>query len=108
MAICEQVETKGEITLGEDQKLTPTELALKVMDYLPAAKYISLKSKEYIVYNNILLLIKQITYLGNPHPQNKKRIQIPTDWKNVYELAINERYSPRYIGIYTYNATQFL
>ena len=103
MAICEQVETKGEITLGEDQKLTPTELALKVMDYLPAAKYISLKSKEYIVYNNILLLIKQITYLGNPHPQNKKRIQIPTDWKNVYELAINERYSPRYIGIYTYN-----
>jgi len=35
----------------------------------------------------INILAKNITYLGNPHPIHKKRIQIPEAWKNLLPLT---------------------
>lgn len=48
----------------------------------------------------IILLVKQITYLGNPHPIYKKRIQIPRSW---IDLSSQYRdFDVRFIGIYKY------
>jgi hypothetical protein len=42
-----------------------------------------------LTYNgvSINLLVKNVTYLGNPHPINKKRIQIPESWKDYLDLV---------------------
>lgn len=46
--------------------------------------------------------IKNITYLGNPHPYYKKRIQIPNDLKEFYEKSVSMGKTPLLLGIYTY------
>lgn len=50
------------------------------------------------------LLVRSCTYLGNPHPIFKKRVQLPV-WFNEYANAISNQ-SPdidvRYIGVYHY------
>ena len=40
------------------------------------------RDKEYCIY------YKNISYLGNPHPKFKKRIQISNDFKTIYERKL--------------------
>lgn len=50
------------------------------------------------------LLVRSCTYLGNPHPIYKKRIQLPL-WFNEYAKHISETnpdIDVRYIGVYHY------
>lgn len=61
--------------------------------------------RRVFVYTNaigksIVLLCKNITYLGNPHPILKKRIQLST-WYKGFSLT-NEDMDVRYIGVYHY------
>ena len=51
-----------------------------------------------------ILLHKAISYLGNPHPIFKKRIQMPSDWQDFCnEAAVaNIDYDIRFVGIYHY------
>ena len=53
-------------------------------------------SKTYI------LLTKAVTYLGNPHPVFKKRIQLP-DWYQDFALKHTE-FDIRFLGVYHYEA----
>lgn len=48
----------------------------------------------------IALLTKAITYLGNPHPKFKKRIQLP-DWYQSF-CKRNPDLDVRFLGIYNY------
>ena len=45
---------------------------------------------------------KNITYLGNPHPAFKKRIQIPGDLQAFYRDAVAEGLTPVLLGVYTH------
>lgn len=50
------------------------------------------------------LLVRACTYLGNPHPVYKKRVQLP-QWFNEYTSQITKEYPDidvRYIGVYHY------
>ncbi len=52
----------------------------------------------------IQLLVRTCTYLGNPHPIFKKRVQLPT-WFNEYANQMKEErpdVDVRYIGMYHY------
>jgi len=57
--------------------------------------------KNYFEVNGIKLFIKNITYLGNPHPNHKKRIQISKGWGEY--LKDENSYL---IGLYSYKTTQ--
>lgn len=50
-----------------------------------------------------ILLTCQITYLGNPHPTFKKRVQLKSWFKDVYDLLnCDDNNDIRLIGIYRY------
>ena len=71
-------------------------------------KRIKLFNKTVLEYTRLdgskeILLVKSISYLGNPHPLYKKRIQIP-NWYKDFCLQAEEIYANiRFIGIYEYD-----
>lgn len=91
----EQINIKSEVIRDFDKKLKYTDI-------------VSILSKHFKIIENknpylcelegkkFTVCIKQITYLGNPHPIFKKRIQIPKKWKKA---LIN---GALLIGIYRY------
>ena len=92
----EQILNNGEVVMDYDAKL-------KVQDIKSIlSKYIEITSNKNpfeCKYKNkdFNICIKQITYLGNPHPDFKKRIQISKDWK-VYLKSEDTLL----MGIYSY------
>ncbi|MBT1374226.1 hypothetical protein FCM32_01580 [Mycoplasma bovis] len=67
---------------------------------------INIQNKRYIQYSKgikkYIILPKSVTYLGNPHPKFKKRIQIPRHFKNIYNSKKYSDYIFRVFGIYKY------
>lgn len=64
--------------------------------------------KKVLVYDNsgqkTIVLLKNISYLGNPHPVFKKRIQLP-DWYQDFCARLKEEnldYDVKFIGVYHY------
>ncbi|MBR1626567.1 MAG: hypothetical protein IJ681_05415 [Bacteroidales bacterium] len=55
--------------------------------------------------NKIVLLVKAVTYLGNPHSIHKKRMQLPTWFKEFASKVAKEKpeYDVKFIGVYHYN-----
>ena len=101
MKIVEQVNLNGEIVEGYDTSLSKKAIFEKLKDYFPNV------SMEYDLivgkYNNInySILIKNITYLGNPHPTYKKRIQI-AGLPEFYSESLNKNYVPLMLGVYSF------
>lgn len=60
---------------------------------------------EYVDKKKVYhLLVRPCTYLGNPHPLYKKRVQLPL-WFNEYTNSINKKnpnIDVRFIGVYHY------
>ena len=87
MKIVEQVNKNGEIVSGYDTSLSPKEILGKLDTYFPNIR----KENGLIIglFNNVeySILIKNITFLGNPHPLYKKRIQI-AGLHEFYEVSI--------------------
>lgn len=54
------------------------------------------RDKEYCIF------YKNVSYLGNPHPKFKKRIQIPTEFKKLYEENKQKNIVTLLIGLYKY------
>ena len=54
------------------------------------------------------ILCKNISYLGNPHPIYKKRIQIPDGFINLFNENINKGITTLLIGVYKYKDTVFI
>lgn len=105
----EQVDGRLNIITDQDQPLKGNKLYNTIIDVLgdKCTKECFDKTKHYLKYTPengrpILMLVKAVTYLGNPHPIYKKRIQIPTWWidfVNTYE----EKFDVRFIGVYHYD-----
>lgn len=60
------------------------------------------KSKKYCIFS------KNISYLGNPHPIYKKRIQIPNNFLDLYNSNKKKRIQTLLIGVYVYKNTILL
>lgn len=99
----EQVDDEGFICIDYDRSLTVTEIYDRIKNYFPKI-YKSAdglicgehKGKKYSIR------AKNVTYLGNPHPHYKKRIQIPDDLQSFYKKSIGRNMQPLLIGLYTY------
>lgn len=54
------------------------------------------RNKEYCIY------FKNVSYLGNPHPKYKKRIQIAKEFKKLYEENSRKNVTTLLVGVYKY------
>lgn len=90
-----------------DQTLSATEIYRALQTFLGEnVRKESIDRKPCYIYTNptggkTVLLCKNISYLGIPHPHFKKRIQIPL-WYKDYCIE-NNNLDIRYIGIYHYD-----
>lgn len=95
----EQVKENGHIEYDYDIKLSPT----KIFELLKKIFKTDIKkdNKQYIVYEKIALLCANVTYLGNPHPYYKKRIQLQKYFEN-YTIQNKEKgLKTFFLGIYS-------
>ena len=103
----EQVDVDGNIVIDYDCSLSSSELFNRVSKYFKNIR----KDERGVVCgthgnNEYMLRMKNITYLGNPHPHFKKRIQIADDLKQFYDYALGNNAIPILLGVYTYKDTQ--
>ena len=111
----EQLDYLGNVTLAQDQPLTPRQLRDKTVSYLGAANCYeeTIAGKKVLIYHtahkDYVLLLKAITYLGNPHPVFKKRIQLPSWYQYFCDFikTHNMPYDVRFMGVYHYEDTIF-
>ena len=101
-ALVEQVTTTGELVTGCDNILTSSEILNTLKEYFP-----NIEKNEIGIIGNYQgfkysIRVKNITYLGNPHPVYKKRIQISPDLQEFYGKSKNLGYTPILLGIYTF------
>ena len=107
----EQITLDKSLVVAQDQPLSDRQLQSCLMDILgrencsvlrlPPRKWVLEYSCQGKVFH---LLVRTCTYLGNPHPVFKKRVQLPL-WFNEYasEMAeIRPDVDVRYIGVYHY------
>ena len=101
--LTDQVNRNGEIVLDYDQSYSPSDHFAVLQKYFPG---IQRKDSYYIgEYENykISIRVKNVTYLGIPHPVFKKRIQIASDLLDFYSESKSESRIPLLFGIYRYN-----
>lgn len=106
LALVEQVTSSGDIILGCDYSLSTSEIFNRLQKYFPNIE----KDTDGFIHGNYKgfkysIRIKNITYLGNPHAEYKKRIQIPEDLPQFYQHSKSLDYVPLLLGIYTFNDT---
>lgn len=108
----EQIALDKSLVVAQDQPLNAKELRAHLMSVLDSRKCrILMYSKqkwilEYTISKDKVLhiLVRTCTYLGNPHPIYKKRVQLPL-WFNEYAREVNKKkqnIDVRYIGVYHY------
>lgn len=107
----EQLDFLGNVVIAPDQPLRGNALFEAVINRLGSddcrieRKY----GKKVLIYTHngkeTVLLVKAITYLGNPHPLFKKRIQLP-DWYQDFCAAAerdNCNFEIKFLGVYHYD-----
>ena len=104
----EQITLDGELVYEHDARLTRKEtktIYSSIFGDMYSQLEICGKKVDTVVSSNkkIVLLTSQISYLGNPHPTYKKRVQLKEWFKDVYELlGSDSNVDIRLIGIYRY------
>lgn len=96
----EQVE-KGNVIIDYDTKLSSKEILLIMKQYFDNISNENSKFEAEINNQKLTFLIKNVTYLGHPHPLYIKRIQLNNLWEE--ELKNDNTFL---LGIYTYNSTR--
>lgn len=107
----EQITLDKNLVVAQDQPMTDKQLQKCLIEVLGEGKcrILTVPPRRWVlefvdgskVYH---LLVRTCTYLGNPHPIFKKRVQLPL-WFNEYTNAItkkNPKVDVRYIGVYHY------
>ncbi|MGM9767352.1 MAG: hypothetical protein ACI3Z0_02660 [Candidatus Cryptobacteroides sp.] len=106
----EQIALDKSLVIAQDQPLSRGELQSCIADVLgEQCKIVDLGRGKWIARHEYggkvcHLLLRVCTYLGNPHPIFKKRVQFPL-WFNEYVDDIKKSESSidvRYIGVYHY------
>lgn len=99
----EQVNLDGDVVIDYGEVLLPKEIEDIIIKFFPDTE--KKRKNLYFKYNNknYGIYCKNISYLGNPHPIFKKRIQISEEFKNIYLENKEEGIETIIIGIYKYN-----
>lgn len=102
--LVEQVMWDGSIVDDYDYSLSVMEIKRCLEKYFPEISTYKTGGLNFFVgtYKNSKYAIrcKNITYLGNPHPKYKKRIQIPDDLQLYYKTAKEIGAKPILLGVY--------
>ena len=107
----EQIRSDFGLEVADDQVLRTAKQQRKALTHYLGEKNCSIETilgeKVFVYQKNgkkFILLHKAISYLGNPHPIFKKRIQMPGWWQTFCEKAkeANLDYDIRFIGVYHY------
>lgn len=104
----EQIRSDFGLEIADDQVLSPQKQRDALTYYLgkEQCSIETIFEKKVFVYQQngkkYILLHKAISYLGNPHPIFKKRIQMPSWWQEFYNEATNTHldYDIRFVGVY--------
>lgn len=97
----EQILSSGAVVMDYDHSFTHKDIVEILSRYFTDVKrekygfHARFQGREY------LLLVKNITYLGHPHPVFKKRIQIPVTWN---DLLVRE--DVVLMGLYEYDGNR--
>lgn len=107
----EQITLDKNLVIAQDQPLSERQLQDCIISVfgedkchvvkVPPRKWVLEYKDNGRIYH---LLIRSCTYLGNPHPIFKKRVQFPL-WFNEYTNTVNQQnpaIDVRYIGVYHY------
>ena len=100
----EQVNRAGNIVVDYDQTLTTKEIKKLLFEMF--SPKIKKDEKQFVLFDKIALLVCNVTYLGNPHPIYKKRIQLKPYYLDYLAKNSANNIKTLYLGIYTYNRTR--
>ena len=100
----EQVTRTGNIVLDYDQTLTTKEIESLMTELF--GPVLTKDNKQFILYNKVGILACNVTYLGNPHPLYKKRIQLKSYYPEYLAKNAANNIKTLYVGIYTYKRTR--
>lgn len=98
----DQIGPRGELIPDVDTTLSPVQKFGLLVDALPGAVVERYCGVRVVRFGDQLLLAKQVTHLGRPWPEFKKRIQIPNSWLAAYRQALADGLTPRFVGVYHY------
>lgn len=98
----EQITKSGIVINDKAEILTDKELQSIILKYFDGTQvcdkkiYGTYRNKKYCIY------YKNISYLGNPWPLHKKRIQIAKSFSELYEENSKKGITTLIIGVYSY------
>ena len=101
----DQITKEGFVRKDFDTSLSPNEITIVLQQYFAGLQKAESSPSFYIgTYkgHKYAIRCKNVTYLGNPHPAYKKRIQIADDLFEFYKKAKNLDRTPILLGVYTY------
>lgn len=101
--VVEQVDKFGHIVHDFGEILTPQEMRSAALQHFPNSYELGSEVFGEINGKKYALYLKNISYLGNPHSINKKRIQIPGSFREVYRCNKAQGIETLLIGVYYYN-----
>lgn len=100
----EQVTRAGNIVLDYDQTLTKKEIDNLMSELF--GPVLTKEDRQYVLYSKIGILACNVTYLNNPHPLYKKRIQLKSYYLDYLAKNSARNMTTLYVGIYTYKRTR--
>ena len=103
--LVEQVTKEGLLIEGYDESLSPSEIFDRISKYFPKVSRATADPRVLVGNHKghkFAIRCKNVTYLGNPHPHFKKRIQISDDLYDFYRLALSIKAEPILMGIYSF------
>lgn len=100
----EQILKNGNIVFDYDQKLKVTEIKKLMHDLFDPQ--LREDGKQFVIYEKIAILACNVSYLGNPHPYYKKRIQLKSYYIDYLLKNSSCNLKTLYVGIYTYKKTR--
>lgn len=102
--IVDQIRPSGQVVTARDKTLNDAEKQRLILSALPGAVAERFAGARVVRFHDQLILKKQVTHLGKPHPNFKKRIQIPPKWLEVHAKASSVGLTTRFVGIYHFGS----
>lgn len=104
MTKTEQILRNGDIFIDYDQTVSTKEIKKILFELFD--NVIKEDGKQFILYDKIAILVSNVTYLGNPHPIYKKRIQLKSYYLDYLSKNTLNNIKTLFLGIYSYKKTR--
>ena len=102
--VVDQIAPDGTLVHDVDTTISQKRRHDLILDALPGATLERIAGVTVVLYDDQVILSKQVTYLGNPWEVYKKRIQIPPGvGGDLRRRATYEGLTPRFVGVYHYD-----